>query len=61
LHDDIEQRTDELAALPFESLDEEVIEGLTVVLEPAARRIAASGEINYPNPMGLPSVLDEVT
>lgn len=54
LHDDIERRTDELAARPFEPLAEEVIEGLTVVLEPAARRIAASGEITYPNPMGLP-------
>ena len=58
LSDDIERRTDELAARPFEPLAEEVIEGLTVVLEPAARSIAASGEINYPNPMGLPSVLD---
>ncbi|MDX2378740.1 MAG: hypothetical protein QNM02_03150 [Acidimicrobiia bacterium] len=60
LRDDIERRTDELAARPFEMVEEEVIEGLTIVLEPAARRIAASGEINYPNPMGLPSVLDEV-
>jgi hypothetical protein len=59
LRDDIERRTDELAARPFEPLAEEVIAGLSIVLEPAARRIAASGEINYPNPMGLPSVLDD--
>lgn len=59
LRDDIERRTDDLAARPFEPLAEEVIAGLSIVLEPAARRIAASGEINYPNPMGLPSVLDD--
>ena len=54
LRDDIERRTDELAARPFEPLAEEVIAGLSVLLEPASRRIAASGEISYPNPMGLP-------
>ena len=59
LRDEIEHRTDELAARPFDLVAEDVIDGLTIVLEPAARRVAAAGEINYPNPMGLPSVPDE--
>ena len=46
-------------SVDFELVAEDVIDGLTVVLGPAARRIAAAGEINYPNPMGLPNVLED--
>jgi hypothetical protein len=54
LHAHIELRTDELAAVPYAALGPKVDE-LLQLLEPAARRIAASGEIFFPNPMGLPA------
>lgn len=54
LRQEIEQRTDEMAALPFAALDDEQIERLVGALTPAAEQIAASGEVMFPNPMGLP-------
>ena len=55
LHAAIEHRTDELATPPYPGLD---AEDLTQVLRLAARLagpVAASGEIPYPNPIGLPA------
>jgi hypothetical protein len=37
-------------------LGDERIEALLRLLQPAAERIASSGEIEYPNPVGLPQV-----
>jgi hypothetical protein len=53
LRGDIERRTDELAVAPYALADDDV-ERLVGALAPAAGRIAAAGEITYPNPMGLP-------
>lgn len=50
----IEERTDELAAVPFLGIAEDGVERLLARLESAARRIAAAGEVLFPNPMGLP-------
>lgn len=50
----IEDRTDELAAPPYELTDGDLFARLVAALEPASERVAASGEIMYPNPMGLP-------
>lgn len=54
LRDSIEQRTDELALPPYASLGAPDVEALGRLLHPAAQRIASSGELSYPNPMGLP-------
>ncbi|MDD9371782.1 MAG: hypothetical protein PV358_16810 [Acidimicrobiales bacterium] len=54
LRTDIEQRTDELAARPCARLATGDVERLLAVLGPAAQRIAAAGEVVFPNPMGLP-------
>ena len=53
LRDGIERRTDELAAVPLGSIAAQV-ERLLQELDPPVERIAASGEISFPNPMGLP-------
>lgn len=58
LHDRIEARTDELAARPYQVLGEDRVRELVDRLSPAAAQVAASGEISYPNPMGLPSVAE---
>ncbi len=50
----IERCTDELAASPYQRVGDEQFERLVALLGPAAARIAASGEIPFPNPMGLP-------
>ena len=50
----LERRTDELASAAYAGLGEERIDELIAELAPAARAIADSGEISYPNPMGLP-------
>jgi hypothetical protein len=52
--DDIERRTDELALMPYTPLGDNGVEALIRLLRPAAERIARSGEISFPNPMGLP-------
>ena len=51
---EIERHTDELALVPYAGLGAGGVERLVGVLGPAAGRIAAAGEITYPNPMGLP-------
>jgi hypothetical protein len=50
----IERRTDELAAGPFEELDDDGVTDLTAQLRRVARPIATSGDIPFPNPVGLP-------
>ncbi|MHB1710314.1 MAG: SCO6745 family protein [Acidimicrobiales bacterium] len=57
LHESIERRTDELAISPYEGVGDHLLAELVQVLAPAARRIAALGEIAFPNPMGLPPPL----
>ncbi|GAA2457843.1 hypothetical protein GCM10010191_92000 [Actinomadura vinacea] len=47
----IEDRTDALAAPPYRVLDDP--EELFALLEPVARAVMDSGEIPFPNPMGL--------
>ena len=54
LRDDIERRTDELAARPYTGPAADELESLLAALGPAAMRIADAGEIVFPNPMGLP-------
>jgi hypothetical protein len=51
----VEHRTDELAIAPYEALGDDGVSSLLMQLAPAAERVAASGEIRYPNPMNLPS------
>jgi hypothetical protein len=54
LRGDVERRTDDLAVAPYAPLGAGGVERLVVALAPAAARIAAAGEITYPNPIGLP-------
>ena len=54
MRDQIERRTDELALAIYEPLGHERVQALLAGLAPAARRIAAAGDITFPNPMGLP-------
>lgn len=54
LRDDIEARTDELAAQPYAALSDDDVQDLIQTLTPHAKRIGASGELVFPNPMGLP-------
>lgn len=54
LREQIEQRTDELAIEPYAHLGEVRVEALLTSLASSAERIASSGEIMFPNPMGLP-------
>ena len=58
LHERIERRTDELAIGPYDSLSEAAFGDLLSLLSTLARQIAATGEISYPNPMGLPKLDD---
>lgn len=53
LRDGIERRTDELAVMPYAAVGDEPVESLLQTLAPAAKRIVASGEIMFPNPMGM--------
>lgn len=53
--DAIERRTDELAIAPYVAAGEDELRRLVDELTPSARAVAASGEIMFPNPMGLPS------
>lgn len=55
LHAGIEARTDELAARPYAVVGGPALTDALAVLEPAARTIAAGGDIRFPNPMGLPA------
>ena len=54
LRDEIERRTDELAAVPYARLATDDLDRMLAELGPAAARVAAEGEIAFPNPMGLP-------
>jgi hypothetical protein len=54
LRAEIERRTDELAVLPFEMVGRQRVETVLEALAPAAAQISASGEIPFPNPIGLP-------
>lgn len=54
LREQIEQRTDELAIEPYAHLGEARVEALLASLTSSAERVASSGEIIFPNPMGLP-------
>lgn len=56
----IEQRTDELAAEPFDGVAGHAVDDLLRALRSVAQPIAASGEITFPNPMGLPRPSTEV-
>lgn len=55
LHDRIERRTDELAVAPWNRLDTDTLETVAATLAGLAGRVAASGVIRFPNPMGLPA------
>jgi hypothetical protein len=55
----IERRTDELAIDPYHALSNAELDALLATLKPLARTIVASGTIRYPNPMGLPPLVDE--
>jgi hypothetical protein len=54
LRRNIEARTDELAAQPYAALTEDEMRHLINGLDELGEPIAASGEIPFPNPMGLP-------
>jgi hypothetical protein len=56
LREEIERRTDELAVDAYEQLGEPGVTRLLDALTPPASRIATSGEIMFPNPMGLPAL-----
>lgn len=54
LREKIEDHTDALAGAPYAALGEPALAELLDLLGPAAERIAASGDLAFPNPMGLP-------
>jgi hypothetical protein len=54
LHATIERRTDELAAAPWASVDDDTLEPIVTMLSRLAGRVAGAGVIRFPNPMGLP-------
>ena len=55
LHEDVERRTDELAAQPYATLSPEEVGTVIRGLRAVARRVVAAGEIPFPNPIGLPA------
>ena len=54
LRDAIERGTDRLAIEPYIGIGDDGVDLLLADLAPAARAVADSGEIMFPNPMGLP-------
>lgn len=56
LREDVERRTDELSAGALSVLGTSGVEDLLLTLRRASAPIATSGELMYPNPMGLPQV-----
>jgi hypothetical protein len=50
----VEDRTDELALHAWQGLGEDGCERLVELVRPLARAIAASGDVPFPNPMGVP-------
>jgi hypothetical protein len=55
LRDGVERRTDELAVAPYARVGDDGVARLLATLDAPAAHIAASGEIMFPNPMGLPA------
>ena len=54
LRDEVEDRTDELAAEPWRALGGEATDRLAALLRPLVDRILAGDGIFYPNAMGVP-------
>lgn len=54
----IEDRTNVLAAAPFQALGPDRAAELMAALRPVAARIGASGAMPYPNPIGVPAPED---
>jgi hypothetical protein len=52
----VENRTDELSAMPLDGLGSAGVERLTALLTPIVARIITGGGIPYPNAMGMPAV-----
>jgi hypothetical protein len=50
----VEARSDDLAGELVRLVPQGDVSRLTAVLEPIARRIAATGVVSYPNPIGVP-------
>jgi hypothetical protein len=50
----VERRTDELAAAPYAVLGDDRVEQLIARLGAAAVTVASTGDLVFPNPMGLP-------
>jgi hypothetical protein len=59
LRDHIERRTDELSMSAYRRLGDDGVAQLLLALTPAAARVAGSGEVMFPNPMGLPRVVHD--
>lgn len=56
LREDVERRTDELSAGALSVLGLARVEDLLLTLRRASAPVATSGELMYPNPMGLPRI-----
>lgn len=54
LRAEIERRTDELSSQPYEWLSDEELDDFLGHLKQAGRSVSSSGEIPFPNPIGLP-------
>ena len=55
LHATVEDRTDELAAAPWDEVDDDAVDAIVATLARLADRVAGAGVIRFPNPMGLPA------
>ncbi len=55
LRQGVERETDRLASEPIEHLGQQRVERLIDLLAPLAGRLADTGAIPYPNPIGVPS------
>jgi len=53
----IESGTDALGIRPYLALGDRAVDAMLATLSRAARSIAAAGDIAFPNPMGLPSIV----
>lgn len=56
LREDVERRTDQLSAAALSVLDVLEVEDLLTALRHGSAVVASSGELMFPNPMGLPPV-----
>jgi hypothetical protein len=57
LHGEVEALTDRLAAPAYRTLSDGALEDLLGALESCAGDVAASGVVPFPNPMGLPRLV----